>query len=75
LKPLPDSLTYTFLGPDESLPVIIASDLDQDQEDQLIALIRENKEAIGWTLGYIKCPSIVQHRIHLEDNAKPYRNR
>jgi len=26
LKPLPDSLKYAFLGPDESLPVIIASD-------------------------------------------------
>jgi hypothetical protein len=27
LKPLPDSLKYKFLGPAESLPVIIASDL------------------------------------------------
>ena len=30
LKPLLDSLKYTFLGPNESLPVIIASDLDGD---------------------------------------------
>jgi len=43
----------------------------------LIALLRENKEAIDWTLGDIKdiSPSIVQHRIHLEDNAKPYYDR
>jgi hypothetical protein len=27
LKPLPDSLKYKFLGPTESLPMIIASDL------------------------------------------------
>ena len=27
LKPLPDSLKYAFIGPDESLPIIIASDL------------------------------------------------
>ena len=27
LKPLPDNLKYKFLGPAESLPVIIASDL------------------------------------------------
>jgi len=27
LKPLPDSLKYAFLGPDKSLPTIIASDL------------------------------------------------
>jgi len=32
LKLLPDSLKYSFLGPDEPLPVIIPSDLDQDQE-------------------------------------------
>jgi len=43
----------------------------------LIALLRGNKEALGWTLGDIKgiSPSIVQHRIHLKDNAKPYRDR
>jgi len=51
LKPLSDSLKYSFLGPNESLPFIIASDLDWDQEDKLIALLRENDEAIGWTLG------------------------
>ena len=28
LKLLPNSLNYVFLGPDESLPVIIASDLE-----------------------------------------------
>jgi len=73
LKPLSDSLKYAFLEPDECLPVIIASDLDRDQEDKLISLLRENKEAVGWTLGDIKgiSASIVQHRIHLEDNAKP----
>ena len=77
LKPFPDSLKYAFLGPNKSLPVIIASDLDGDQETKLIALLRENKEALGWTLGDIKgiSPSIVQHRIHLEDNTKPYRDR
>jgi len=48
-----------------------------DQGTKLIALLRENKEALRWTLGDIKriSPSIVQHRIHLEDNAKPYRDR
>jgi len=40
-------------------------------------LPRENKEALGWTLWNIKgiCPSIVQYRIHLEDNTKPYCDR
>ena len=77
MKPLLDSLKYAFLGPDESLCVIITSDLDRDQEDKLITLLRENKEAIGWTLGDIKdiIPFIVQHRIYLEDNAKRHRDR
>jgi len=47
LKPLPDSLKYAFPEPDESLSVIVAFDLDWDQEDKLIALLKENKEAIG----------------------------
>jgi len=47
LKPLPDGLKYAFLGPDESLPVIIAYDLDRDQKEKLIDFPRENKEAIG----------------------------
>jgi len=77
LKPLPDSLKYAFLGLHESFLVIIASDLDMDQRTKLIALLRENKKALGWIWGDIKgiSPSIVQHRIHLEDNAKPYRDR
>ena len=65
------------MEPDDSLPVIIASELDRDQEEKLLDLLRENKEAIGCTLGDIKgiSSSIVQHRIHLEENAKPYRDR
>ena len=56
--------------------MIIASDLNEDQESKLLKVLRENKEIIGRTLGDIKgiSPSIVQHRIHLEDNAKPYRD-
>ena len=43
----------------------------------MIALCRENEKAIGCTLGDIKgvSPSIMQHRIHLEEDAKPYRDR
>jgi hypothetical protein len=47
LKPLPDSLKYKFLGPAESLPVIIASDLIDAQEEELLGVVREHKEAIG----------------------------
>ena len=31
LKPLPDALKYSFLGPDESLPMIITFNLDRNK--------------------------------------------
>jgi hypothetical protein len=75
LKPLPDSLKYKFLGPAESLPVIIASDLIDAQEEELLGVLREHKEAIGWTIEDIKGinPLLVMHKIHLEENSKPSR--
>ena len=47
LKPLPEHLKYVYLGPEKTLPVIIASDLDLNQEEELLAVLRENREAIG----------------------------
>jgi hypothetical protein len=73
LKPLPKNLKYKFLGPAKSLPVIIALDLMDAQEEKLSNVLREHKEAIGWTIEDIKgiSPSVVMHKIHLEENAKP----
>jgi len=39
LKPLPDPLKYSFLGPDESLSVIITSDLNLGLEEKSDCLI------------------------------------
>ena len=75
LKPLPDTLKYAFLGSSETLPIIIASDLDDLRERQLISVLQEHKEAIGWSIADIKgiSLSVVMHRIHLEENAKTSR--
>jgi len=54
LKPLPDTLKYTFLGDFKTLPVIISSHLDKDQERKLLGVLSERKEAIGWTIAKIK---------------------
>jgi hypothetical protein len=37
--------------------------------------LREHREAIGWTIKDIKgiSPSLVMHKIHLEENSKPSR--
>jgi hypothetical protein len=39
LKPLPHNLKYKFLGPTETLPVIIASDLLAAQEENLLDVL------------------------------------
>ena len=76
LKILPSHLKYQYLGEEEAFPVIIASHLSEQQEEDLLVVLRENREAIGWTMADIKgiSPSIVQHRIHLTEDAKPKRD-
>jgi hypothetical protein len=72
LKPLLDTVKYKFLGLVDSLPVSITSNLVDAQEKKLLAILREHKEAIGCTIEDIKgiSPSVVMHKIHLEENAK-----
>jgi hypothetical protein len=55
--------------------VIIASDLHVAQEEKLLDVLREHIEAIGWTIEDIKgiSPSVVMHKIHLEEDTKPSR--
>ena len=46
--------------------------LDEFWENQLISILQEHKEAIGWKIADIKgiSASVVMQRIHLEDSAK-----
>ncbi|CAM8890495.1 unnamed protein product [Rhodiola kirilowii] len=75
LKPLPSHLKYVFLGEDSTLPVIIKSGLEPDQERRLMGVLTEHRQAIGWTLADIKgiSPTVCMHRILLDDGAKPSR--
>jgi hypothetical protein len=75
LKPLSDKLKYAFFGTNDTLLVIIASDLQKDQENNPLEVLQEHKEAIGWTLVDLKGidPSIYMHQIHLEEGAIPSR--
>ncbi|XP_026428764.1 uncharacterized protein LOC113324681 [Papaver somniferum] len=54
LKSLLDTLKYVFLGNENTLPVIIASDLEPDQESILVSVLSEHKTAIGWTIADLK---------------------
>ncbi|KAJ8751474.1 hypothetical protein K2173_016691 [Erythroxylum novogranatense] len=73
LKALPLHLKYVFLGEAEILPVIVSNQLSDLEEVRLIHVLRENKEAIGWSIADIKGISltICMHRILLEDDCKP----
>ena len=75
LKPLPSHLKYAFLGVEETFPVIISSTLKSDQENKLLEILRTHKTAIGWTIADIKGinPLICTHRIHLDEDVKPFR--
>lgn len=76
LKPLPNNLKYTYLGANETLPVIIAAGLSSHEEESLIKVLKEHKTAIGWTIADIKgiSPSMCMHRILMEEDSKPSRD-
>ena len=75
LKPLPSTLKYVFLDHYCAKPVIISSQLDQDQEERLLAVLRGRKQAIGWNLSDLKGidPSLCTHRIFLEEDSRTSR--
>lgn len=75
LKPLPNHLKYAFLGEEETLLVIISNKLSTLEEEKLIPVLRDYKEAIGWTIANIKglSPSTCMHKILLEEGCKPSR--
>ena len=52
--------------------MIIASHLTEQQEEDLLVVLRKNREAIGWTMADIKgiSSSIVQYRVHLREETK-----
>ena len=75
LKPLPSTLKYALLDHHCANLVIISSQLDQDQEERLLAVLRGRREAIGWNLSDLKGidPYLSTHRIFLEEDSRPSR--
>ena len=72
-KPLPSHLKYAYLGIESTLPVIISSSLTKMEEENLLRVLRDHKQALGWSLVDLKGirPSMCMHRILLEDGHKP----
>ncbi|GER45726.1 retrotransposon gag protein [Striga asiatica] len=76
LKELLRHLKYVFLDDEKQKPVIIFTELNREEEKELIEVLKRNQKAIGWSLGDIKgiSPSTCMHRIILEEGAKPVRD-
>jgi hypothetical protein len=75
-KQLPEHLTYAYLGENQTLPVIVATNLSLGEKEKLLRVLREHKTALGWTNVDIKgiSPAKCMYRILLEDNARPTRD-
>ena len=72
LKELPSHLKYAFLEPEGAKSVIISTALNENEEQQLLRILRNYKEAIAWLIEDLKgiSPSICMHKILLNDDAK-----
>ena len=72
LKELPGHLKYAFLEPEKGKPVIISTELTENEEQRLLEILRKYKEAIAWSIEDLKgiSPSICMQKILLNDNAK-----
>ena len=72
-KPLPSHLRYAYLGNASTLPVIISVSLTAIEEDKLLRVLKDHKDALGWSLADLKGipPSMCMHRILLEDGHNP----
>ncbi|GJT13317.1 DNA-directed DNA polymerase [Tanacetum coccineum] len=72
-KKLPDHLKYLFLGEGDTLPVISSNKLTLLEDERLIWILRDDKEAISWTVADISgiSPSMCMHKILLEEGATP----
>ena len=73
LKSIPEHLEYAFLGEGKKLPVIIAKDLQPEEKERLIEVLKKRKDAIAWKISDIKgiSPTLCSHKILMEEDSKP----
>src|SRR4051812_22830212 len=73
LKPLSSHLRYAILDEDKRYPVVANASLTKVEEEKLLRISRDYKQALGWTIDDIKgiSPAICKHKILMEDEFKP----
>ncbi|GKC53818.1 reverse transcriptase domain-containing protein, partial [Tanacetum coccineum] len=71
LKPLPDNLEYVFLKEPSFLPIIISSQLSEQNKN--IFVLKRHKQAFAWKTTNILgiCLSFYKHKIQLLEDKKP----
>ncbi|XP_015162467.1 uncharacterized protein [Solanum tuberosum] len=71
LKQLPSHLRYVFLGTNNTLHVILAAYLNEEQIQDVIKVLIRYKRAIGWTIADIIGipPGICTHKIQLAEDC------
>ena len=62
-KPLPSHLRYAYLRDASTVPVIISASLTAEEEVKLLRVLRDHKDALGWSLADLKgiLPSMCMH--------------
>ena len=73
IKALPPHLRYVFLGKVDTLPIIIAADLNVNHVKSLVEVLKRFKRSIRWTIEDIIGIShrICSHKIKLMPGHKP----
>nr|GEV24357.1 reverse transcriptase domain-containing protein [Tanacetum cinerariifolium] len=73
LKELPSHLEYAFLKETDKLPVIIAKDLKDVENEALLKVLKSHKQEIAWKISDIKGidPRFCTHKILIEEYYKP----
>ncbi|GJY19894.1 hypothetical protein Tco_0392460 [Tanacetum coccineum] len=72
-KHLSDHLEYVFLEEPTFLPVIISSQLSEQNKNKLIYVLKRHKQALAWKKTDIPgiCPSFCKYKIQLLEYKKP----
>ncbi|GJV11908.1 putative ribonuclease H-like domain-containing protein, partial [Tanacetum coccineum] len=65
LKTLPDNLEYVFLEEPSFLPIIISSQLSEENKNKLVYVLKRHKQAFAWKTTDIPgiCPSFYAHLV------------
>jgi hypothetical protein len=62
LKPLPKGLKYEFLGPDKNYPVIVSDELNPEENEKLLNLLKKYRKVIGYSISNLEGHCL--HRSH-----------